>query len=83
MSILSVRNLSKAFGGVHAVDNVSFDMASGEVLGVIGPNGAGKTSLFDCLSGLLTVTEGAVELAGQDITAMPPQKRLPLRPISG
>ena len=72
---LRVESVSAAYGPTRVVDNVSFDLASGEVLGVIGPNGAGKTSLFDCLSGLLPAEEGAVELAGQDITTLAPHKR--------
>ena len=70
--------MSASYGSVRAVDDVSFDVAPGEVLGIIGPNGAGKTSLFDCLSGLLPATEGVVELAGRDITKLPPHKRAAL-----
>lgn len=73
--VLRVEGVSASYGPVRVVDDVHFDLVSGEVLGVIGPNGAGKTSLFDCLSGLLPVAAGTVELAGQDVTAMPPHKR--------
>ena len=73
--VLRVDGVSASYGPVRVVDGVSFDVSSGEVLGVIGPNGAGKTSLFDCLSGLLTVADGTVELDGQDITSLPPHKR--------
>lgn len=73
--VLRVDALTASYGSTRVVDNVSFDLANGEVLGIIGPNGAGKTSLFDCLSGLLPVVEGVVELTGEDITAMAPQKR--------
>jgi branched-chain amino acid transport system ATP-binding protein len=73
--ILRVDGISAAYGPVRVVDGVSFELVSGEVLGVIGPNGAGKTSLFDCLSGLLPVAEGSVELEGRDITTLSPHKR--------
>jgi ABC-type branched-subunit amino acid transport system ATPase component/ABC-type branched-subunit amino acid transport system permease subunit len=73
--VLRVDGVTAAYGPVRVVDDVRFDLASGEVLGVIGPNGAGKTSLFDCLSGLLPVDAGTVELAGQDITTHSPHKR--------
>ena len=76
--VLRVEGVSASYGTVRVVDNVTFDLANGEVLGVIGPNGAGKTSLFDCLSGLLVAGEGTVELAGQDVTALPPHKRASL-----
>ena len=53
MSVLAVRALSKAFGGVHAVDDVSFDIGSGEFLAMIGPNGAGKSTCFNMINGQL------------------------------
>jgi len=76
--VLKVDGVSASYGPVRVVDSVSFDIAGGEVLGVIGPNGAGKTSLFDCLSGLLPVADGTVELLGQDITGLAPYKRAKL-----
>ena len=66
--ILEVRNLTKRFGGITAVDDVSFTLAHGEILGLIGPNGAGKTTIFDLLSGLLTLDTGTVNLQGEDVT---------------
>jgi branched-chain amino acid transport system ATP-binding protein len=60
MSILCVRNLSKAFGGVHAINNVSFDIAEGEFLALIGPNGAGKSTCFNIINGQLTPDAEAV-----------------------
>lgn len=76
--VLRVDHISASYGPVRVVDQVSLDLASGEVVGIIGPNGAGKTSLFDCLSGLLAASTGTIELIGQDITGLPPHKRAAL-----
>jgi branched-chain amino acid transport system ATP-binding protein len=75
MPLLRVCQLSKAFGGLLAVSEVSFEIAPGEVLGLIGPNGAGKTTLFNLISGLLPPTRGAIELDGRDITDVPTFRR--------
>jgi branched-chain amino acid transport system ATP-binding protein len=69
---LSARSLSKDFGGLPAVDGVTFDVAEGEILGLIGPNGAGKTTLFNLVSGYLRPTAGTVEVFGQVTTGRPP-----------
>ena len=69
---LSARSLSKDFGGLPAVDDVSFDVAEGEILGLIGPNGAGKTTLFNLVSGYLRPTRGHFEVLGRDMTGRPP-----------
>jgi ABC-type branched-subunit amino acid transport system ATPase component/ABC-type branched-subunit amino acid transport system permease subunit len=61
---LTVCNLSRSFGGLRALDNVSFSVESGEILGIIGPNGAGKTTLFNVLNGVLTADAGQAQLAG-------------------
>jgi ABC-type branched-subunit amino acid transport system ATPase component len=66
--ILSVTGLSKSYGAVQAVRDVSFEIAPREVCGLIGPNGSGKSTLFDCITGLQTPNCGAVTLEGQDIT---------------
>jgi ABC-type branched-subunit amino acid transport system ATPase component/ABC-type branched-subunit amino acid transport system permease subunit len=63
--LLQVEGLSRAFGGLRAVSEVSFSVAEGEILGIIGPNGAGKTTLFNVLNGVLTADEGAARLDGQ------------------
>jgi branched-chain amino acid transport system permease protein len=63
--LLKVENLSRAFGGLKAVSEVSFSIAEGEILGIIGPNGAGKTTLFNVLNGVLSADEGSALLAGQ------------------
>ncbi|MBW8269470.1 branched-chain amino acid ABC transporter ATP-binding protein/permease [Caldovatus aquaticus] len=66
--LLRVEGLSKAFGGLRAVDDVSFAVASGEILGIIGPNGAGKTTLFNVLNGVLPADAGRAWLDGETIT---------------
>jgi branched-chain amino acid transport system ATP-binding protein len=73
MSILSVRNLSKAFGGVHAVDNVSFDVGEGEFLALIGPNGAGKSTCFNMINGQLRPDRGDIRLADRSIVGLHPR----------
>jgi branched-chain amino acid transport system ATP-binding protein len=70
MSILSVRNLSKAFGGVRAVDNVSFDVGEGEFLALIGPNGAGKSTCFNIINGQLMPDAGDVRFADYSIVGL-------------
>lgn len=70
--MLVVDNLSRSFGGVHAVQDVSFEVPQGKVYSVIGPNGAGKTTLFNLITGIYTPTAGAIRLQGHDITGMTP-----------
>ncbi len=67
-SLLSVANLRKSFGALLVVDDVTFDVAGGEVLGVMGPNGAGKTTMLNLVSGALAPDGGRVVLAGKDVT---------------
>ena len=74
MSYLKVKNLSKHFGGLTAVDGVSFEVNKGEIISVIGPNGAGKTTLFNMLTGVYTVTEGEIILNGNNIHNKNPQE---------
>ena len=71
MRLLEVESVSKRFGGVLALENVSFHVDSGEVVGVIGPNGAGKTTLFDCISGLQRPTIGRIRVDGTEVTGRP------------
>jgi len=73
--ILEVANLTKRFGGINAVDDASFVLHEGEILGLIGPNGAGKTTIFDLISGFLIPDGGHIKLEGVDVTRMPPDKR--------
>jgi branched-chain amino acid transport system ATP-binding protein len=65
--LLAVRNVGISFGGIIALDDVSFDLSEGHILGLIGPNGAGKTTLFNCVSRLYTPDRGAILFEGQDI----------------
>lgn len=71
-SLLQVEDLRLAFGGVMAVDGLSFAVDEGDILSVIGPNGAGKTSAFNCVTGFYRPTGGKVLLAGEDITRLRP-----------
>jgi len=72
--ILQIRDLTKRFGGLTALSEVSFDVHGGEILGVIGPNGAGKTTLFDVITGRYRPTGGRVFYQGEDITGLKPHE---------
>ena len=74
MALLEVRGLTKRFGGLIAVNDVSFDVEKGEVLGIIGPNGAGKTTLFSLISGFQKPDMGSVVYNGESILGLPPHK---------
>jgi branched-chain amino acid transport system ATP-binding protein len=71
---LSVRNLSRAYGGVQAVRDVSFDVAPGEMVAIIGPNGAGKTTCFNMLNGQLVPDSGEIRLGGASLVGLPPHR---------
>jgi len=70
--VLSVRDISKTFGAIRAVDGVSLDVGAGEILGLIGPNGSGKSTLFNCILGQLTPDRGNVEVNGRSISGRRP-----------
>ena len=72
--MIVVENLHKHFGGFHAVDGASLEIAKGSITGLIGPNGAGKTTLFNVIAGRLPPTSGRVRMAGEDITGLPPHE---------
>ncbi len=74
-TVLQVRNITKSFGGIRAVDDVSFEVRRGEILGVIGPNGCGKTTLFNCILGQYRADGGSVELHGRDVSSWRPHQR--------
>ena len=68
--LLKVEKLTRRFGGLTAVSNLSFDVQKGEILGLIGPNGAGKSTTFNCVSGFYPASEGRIEFLGEDISKM-------------
>jgi branched-chain amino acid transport system ATP-binding protein len=74
MNVLEVRDVSKAFRGVHALSEVEMDVPEGAIVGVIGPNGAGKTTFFNVIAGALRPDRGTVRLFGKDVTGLPPHR---------
>lgn len=72
--MITVRNLYKQFGGIHAVEGVSLTIENGSITGLIGPNGAGKTTLFNVIAGAYKPTSGHVHLDGEDITGLEPHE---------
>jgi branched-chain amino acid transport system ATP-binding protein len=72
--LLAVRDVSVAFGGIIALNGISFDLHQGQILGLIGPNGAGKTTLFNCLSRLYQPSSGDILLEGRSILTRPPHR---------
>ena len=74
MHLLEVENLNKSFGGLKAVNNVSFYIDEGEIVGIIGPNGAGKTTLFHLISGFLKPNSGTMKFKGENIVGLAPHK---------
>jgi len=73
-AVLEVSDIRKSFGGIAAVDGVSFDVREGEILGLIGPNGCGKSTLFNCILGQLTPTGGEVKIDGKRVTGLRPSE---------
>ena len=71
---MEVRDISKAYGGVQAVDGCSFTVSEGSITGLIGPNGAGKTTVFDIISGIITPDEGSVWFEGTEVTGWMPHR---------
>ncbi len=74
MPMLSVSGLTKRFGALRAVNNVSFDVNEGEILGLIGPNGSGKSTIFNCIAGLYPPNSGSIAFEGGDITGLTPNR---------
>ncbi|MBB5051172.1 branched-chain amino acid transport system ATP-binding protein [Afipia massiliensis] len=74
MTILAAKDIGISFGGIKAIDSVSFSVSPGQILSIIGPNGAGKTTLFNVVSGVYTQDQGRVELSGEDVTGLTPDK---------
>jgi branched-chain amino acid transport system ATP-binding protein len=75
VEILNVKNIKKSFGGVKAVNDLSFSVQDGEILGIIGPNGAGKSTVFNLLCGLIPLDAGHIYFLGSEITVMSSYKR--------
>ncbi|HVO65272.1 MAG TPA: ABC transporter ATP-binding protein [Syntrophales bacterium] len=72
--MLKIERVAKIFGGLKALNDVSFSLAAGEITGIIGPNGAGKTTLFNVITGIYSPSSGRVFYEGKDITGFPPEK---------
>ena len=70
MALFEVKNLTKAFGGLLAVNNVSFNVEEGEIVGLIGPNGSGKTTIFNCINQFFSVTSGDILFKGKNIIGL-------------
>jgi len=73
-TVLSVQGITKSFGGLKALMDVSFDINEGDVFGIIGPNGSGKTTLINCITGFIKTESGKVRFKGKDITGWQPHK---------
>src|SRR5436309_306981 len=74
MALLEIRNVTRRFGGIVAVDDVSLDVEQGQIVGLIGPNGAGKTTLFNIISRLYKPDAGDLEFAGKTLLRTPPHR---------
>jgi branched-chain amino acid transport system ATP-binding protein len=72
--IIEIKELTKAFGGIMAVEDLTFNIAKGEIMGIIGPNGAGKTTVFNLITGVYKPTRGMIRFHGEDITGLPPDR---------
>lgn len=78
MSLLRIENVTKRFGGLTAVDDISLEVGHDELVAIVGPNGAGKTTLFNIMSGVFFPDEGKIFFEDQDITTLPPYRRGPM-----
>ena len=76
VTLLSTRGLSRAFGGLHAVEAVDFDLPAGEIRAIIGPNGAGKTTFVGLVCGRVAPSVGRIVFDGEDITRLPAHRRV-------
>jgi len=72
--VIQIENLTKNFGGVRAVNDVTLAIEKGSITGLIGPNGAGKTTLFNCIAGTISPSSGKILLDGKDVTGLPPHQ---------
>lgn len=78
MILLELKNVTKRFGGLVAVDHVNVEIRFGQMVGIVGPNGSGKTTLFNLINGVYLPDEGSIIFDGKDISTLPPYKRAPL-----
>jgi len=78
MELLKLENVTKRFGGLVAVNKVSFTVEKGEAIGIVGPNGSGKTTLYNLINGVYIPDEGKIYFDGRDVTTLPPHARAPL-----
>jgi branched-chain amino acid transport system ATP-binding protein len=78
MALLKLENVTKRFGGLIAIDDVSLEIKHGQFVGIVGPNGSGKTTLFNCISGVFSPERGEIIFEERNITKLPPYKRAPL-----
>jgi branched-chain amino acid transport system ATP-binding protein len=76
--MLEVRGLTAGYGGVPAIDGVTLRLDKGEIIGLLGANNAGKTTLINCLSGIVPAMGGSIHFEGEDVTALPPKRRVEL-----
>ncbi|HLA34134.1 MAG TPA: ABC transporter ATP-binding protein [Rhodocyclaceae bacterium] len=74
MSMLSIQGVGKQFGGLHVLQDVSFDVPAGSIFGLIGPNGAGKTTVFNLITGLLQASSGAIAFQGENLAGLAPHR---------
>ena len=79
MGLLEVEGLTKRFGGLRALSEVTLDVEAGRIWGLIGPNGAGKTTLFNVIAGVFPPTSGRIRFDGLDITRLKPHRRVKAR----
>jgi branched-chain amino acid transport system ATP-binding protein len=81
MNLLTIKNLGKTFGGLTAVEDLSFSIGPGTIYSIIGPNGAGKTTLFNLITGLIEPSQGSIHLDNENVTGLPPHQ-LAIRGLS-
>jgi len=74
MALLEITNVTKDFGGLEALSNVSMQIKDGDIISLIGPNGAGKTTLFNCITGTMPPTSGSIKFSGRQLVGLPPHE---------
>ena len=74
MALLEISNVTKDFGGLEALSNISMQINDGDIISLIGPNGAGKTTLFNCITGTMPPTSGSIKFLGTQLIGLPPHE---------